>query len=678
MQGYHVIHCPQCGQLMSPTEVKFSISQLVLHIFETQLDTVYSNGAMGIIDEDYIDIITDYDFLWDMTVNDIKNCYEGNVRFTLKGEKLVERFGSNAVQMLAALPDSEVNAEDAAVKELILEIKSKIEPERQLRKMIDNESCEEAILALIQYAKTGSTLFAIDLIVGIDSDDSGREIIVSDIHTPDERIVCSSKRCFQCGNELSTMAGKYEEKIVGFLGSPSAGKTAYLVSSINRLLAVASLQYDLNVTFDHESTDYAEFNTNALAPYRKGFAVRKTNKETFPQLTIAVGNPKLGKTYLYTFVDIPGETFIDQNSGSKNTVDAGQVLAERRILRYADVVLFCVSSEQVLKKFMDMKPFFAGNTTVDNMAAGDLTILGSNTVKFMNILFKNGQKRPALALVLTKADLIADALLDYSFDNMDPQRDADIKQRYFSILCPVSSAGEDMGFEMKEGDPVDAGYMVGNKQFAYERFIKNSGIVADFLLKHGDSGTTYFMDNIALAFSDSQSDKLPRYPCFAQASYGRSGVERYSLEATVRFLMKPETRLKKRQLETLKQIFGEETLEKCAAEDFQNLPKVSTAEEEYLQGLYEEYNPTHPFGIMSILLWIFAYTGLVSCVKSSVGYPGNGVQWLEMPTQGEIFEKVQRELTLRVSPSMPQTYQTAQQSAQEQKKQGGFFGKHKK
>ena len=351
MNGYHDIHCPYCGKIIGPFDIKFSISEFVEEIFNQRLDEKYNDGILGVIDEEEINLILDNDFLWDMSVNDIQECYSGDM-FVLAGDNLIKRFGFGAVNKLHEITlkaieevaeSSNINEalnSNSDVKALVEEILKNISPERLLRTEVEQSDRDMAVLNLIRYAKTDNVLFKINLKVEADKDDNGN-IINKDIRSADERIICKSKRCCNCGNELSKMSGKYEEKIISFIGSPAAGKSAYLAAAINKLLNSGQTEYGIEVIFDYQSSDYIAFNEACLDPYSKGFAITKTNQDTFPQLSMALKNKSLGKTYLYTFVDIPGETFI-----SENGCNVSDLLENRRIIKHADVVWYCVSAKQ--------------------------------------------------------------------------------------------------------------------------------------------------------------------------------------------------------------------------------------------------------------------------------------------------------------------------------------------
>lgn len=622
--GYHEIHCPVCGGVVDPGDVKFSISEFVDEIFKMGMDGKYNDGVLGIIDEEEINLILDNEFLWDMSVTDIAGCYSDGM-FVLAGENLIKRFGENAVRMLGEVTEKAVdevagsgNMAEALtanedVKRLVEEILKNVQPERLIREDSSPEYRITAVLNLIRYAKSGKTLFKINLKIKEDRDDKGNQIS-KEICSNDEYVMCKSKRCCYCGNRISKMAGKYEEKIISFIGSPAAGKSAYLAAVIHKLLNSAQSKYGIEVIFDYTSSDYIAFNEACLAPYSKGFAITKTNTGTFPQLTMALKNRITQKTYLYTFVDIPGETFID-----KNGLNVGELKRNRKIIKHADVIWYCVSAIQL---------FQVNNALYDedekqkimNKEMRDLTILGQNTMTFADALFDDGDKKPAVALILTKSDLLSDYVMENVFEGNEQKTQA-TKQDYFNKICSVPRENP-QDFNFSDGEPDTLDCMDGGR-LRYQRLINNSKEIVEFIERYGVQNAGTFMRNIATAFG-----KKNLCPCFSEASYGREPVEKYSPDTAMEFLMAHKEKLRPEDYEKITNMYANK--------------KTDTESTGYIQELYNRMNPIYPFGIMPALEWTFAYTGFTDCVESS-----DGKNWdMTIPRSGDIFEMLKSRLTL--------------------------------
>lgn len=640
MKNYYDIHCPFCGSIIDPLDIKFSISEFVEEIFNQRLDEKYNDGILGVIDGEEINLILDNDFLWDMSVDDIQECYCGDM-FELSGDNLIKRFGPNAVDMFHGISEetveeiadssniSEALMSNNEVRELVDEILKNISHERLMRTEVQVDDRDAAVLNLIRYAKTDKILFKIHLKVEADKDDNGN-IINKDIRSEDDRIICKSKRCSNCGNELSKMSGKYEEKIISFIGSPAAGKSAYLAAAINKLLTSGQSEYGVEVIFDYQSSDYIAFNEACLYPYSKGFAITKTNTGTFPQLSMALRNVRLGKTYLYTFVDIPGETFIDENG-----CNVSDILANRRIIKHADVVWYCVSAKQLFSSKIGRVRRAKNDGAIENEEMNDLRILGQNTIKFANEMFEDGDKKPAVALILTKSDLLSNFIMENVFSG-DVDKNRLLKKEYFKTICSVpqeKGASDWEDYDYYDGEPNTLGYMNDGK-LIYQKFINDAKRIVEFIKNYGEPYSEVFIGNIATAFHKKTC------PCFSEASYGRNPVEKYSMDAAMRFLLSHKDRLQPRDYEELIDIFGEKEIEAFENGD-EKLPVIKEHEDvNYIQNLYKKLNPIYPFGIMSILEWTFAYTGFIECVEND----GDG--WNAVPTSGSDFITLQTRLTL--------------------------------
>ncbi len=642
MNGYYDIHCPYCGGIIQPNNVKFSISEFVAEIYNQSLQDTFNDGIVGVIDEDEINLILDNDFLWDMSVQDVECCYfEG--MFVLGGRNLVKRFGARVMEIFENITKEEIDsvAQSSNVDEmlksnennvavLVREILKKVPRERLIRSEVSAEERNVAVLNLLSYAKTTKTLFKIHLSVEIDTDDRGNRF-PKDIRSDDGRVICRSKRCCNCGNELSKMAGKYEEKIISFIGSPAAGKSAYLAASISKLLKSGQSEYGIEVVFDYQSADYIAFNESCLMPYTNGFAITKTNQGTFPQLSMALRNLYTQKTFLYTFVDIPGETFIDENG-----CNVSDLLANRRIIQHADVVWFCVSAKQLFaSKVSSVKAKKRNDATIENEEMRNLSVLGANTIEFANNMFPEGHKRPAVALILTKSDLLSNFIMENVFGN--GENDINIKNDYFKRICSCpqnSNNAQRELFDYYDGEPNTMG-QIYHGRLIWEKFINDSKQISGFIREYGDSYTSAFMGNVASAF------KKRTCVCFSQASYGRDSIEQFSTEAAIKFLLKNKDRLKAEEYEDVVDILGGESVVDAYEKGKGKIPPIRRKSD--IEAIHEKYrrlNQIYPFAIMSPLMWTFAYTGFIECVEN------NGVKWNLVPTYGPAFNLLQSRLTM--------------------------------
>lgn len=666
---YHDIHCPRCGHVNNPKEVRFSLTEFVQEIDDLGKIETYNDGILGTVDTKNINIITENELFWDMSEDDIKDCCQGEM-FVLAGENIIRRFGIDAVDMLNVVSEEEIgeilrsNNVEQALKEnenvqaLVNEILSHIADQKTIRSETRKEERRNAVLEMIKYAKTDETLFMIKLHVETETDDNNHEI-GKELRSNDNHIIGKSKKCVNCGARLSKLAGKYEEKVISFLGTPAAGKSAYLAATIHKLMQTGRNDYNLEVVFDHKSADYIEFRDKCLEPYSKGFAIQKTNEGEFPQISLALRNIYTNKTFLYTFVDMPGELFLKDEG-----FDPAEVLNNRGIFKHSAAVWFCVSANQLFTTKVSLPLVFnpQGNTT-QNIETKDLTIMGLNTIAFMNELFKAGEKRPAVAMIVTKTDLLSEFVANTHFDgNMVNDKAAHMK--YYQSICPMPQSESVNGYMYTTGEPVSLGYMRENK-LNFQKLINMATEVGDFVKQYGENLAETFMGNVGTAFG-----KNGKYPCFAQASYGRDDISPYvkPVESAVRFLLNYPT-LTEREVTYLNSVYGFETLVA-----FRNgeapLPTVTNPDcINTILLLHAKYNAAKPFGVMNPLVWTLAYTGLLECTQP------HGMGWITIPAGGLAYEELKNNLEHLIPGNITLGMPTPPPAVKPETNGGGLWGK---
>lgn len=579
----HKINCPICCAITTPDKVSFSITELLETIKEKSLDH-YTNGVSGVIDEKNVRLLLDSQDLWNMTWEEICDCLNGNGEFVLKGENFFKRFGPDVRSMFINLESLSKDAiknykYNQPLLGLIDKIKSKISDKSRanLPKNIDS------ILAdLIMYAQSDATLVQFKIEQNWIKDDLGNDIITG-IHTAAKDVICKNKRCPECGSILSNLAGKYEEKIISFIGTPAAGKTAYLAAVITKLQNSGGF-CDIYLEFDFTSYDYRNFDSRCLKPYSRGFAITKTPEDSFPQISIVLRNGKTDKKYLYTFVDIPGEIFADGSSG----VDQVAIHTKRGIIKNSDIIWYCVSAKQLFDSSIGDKP--------DEMT--DIQQLDQNMGIFVNSMFGESEKKPVVLVILTKSDLLTATIDRMKFTLSSPEQDAIYKDYYFKIIAPASADWSSMssegGRELYTSDGT----------INYTKLMNISKKTRDFICENGKGYSSSFFSNLSNHF---QKEAVP---CFSQASYGRDSVNSFTTEGAAEFLLSHLDALEAtRDRVELKRIVGEDT-ERAFRNKEQYIIEIRGQDDiAMLQKLHGKYNPSKPFGIFPIIDWTLAYTG---------------------------------------------------------------------
>lgn len=163
----------------------------------------------------------------------------------------------------------------------------------------------------------------------------GREI-ASALYEFDNTPLSTMRRCAHCGRILSPVTGMAPELRVVFQGSSVAGKTSVMVAMLNKLLEHAG-EYDIKAEkLSTIGDEYTKWMNEELQWYRKGYNIRKTEKQQpEPRLysvKISVGE----KNLILTMVDMPGE-FFDGNNGE----DVMHMLDAAWFRQYADIYSCC-------------------------------------------------------------------------------------------------------------------------------------------------------------------------------------------------------------------------------------------------------------------------------------------------------------------------------------------------
>lgn len=138
------------------------------------------------------------------------------------------------------------------------------------------------------------------------------------------------KCCRYCGTTFPTEYGYYKMMPVVLLGSHYAGKTSYLLSLLYTAKELPPFSHDgignksINVATLNEDNDLIAFSKN-IERFKRGEDPDKTDFTNVPILNLLVNN------IIYTFIDWPGEKFIDGDVRRNDDF----VYQTRRVIRKA-------------------------------------------------------------------------------------------------------------------------------------------------------------------------------------------------------------------------------------------------------------------------------------------------------------------------------------------------------
>lgn len=420
---FHRIHCPKCGKEFGADELAFDFGKIVGYALEKnrKLHQSWGEGELfewGFLDnvnlklylssldlqrEFGIELEKESEFIF--SVSHLKSHILGLLK---GGEKntgnLVERFDD----LVDTLPNPGGNdrIKDITFREQIVKLfcepgSKDIDKKETLRQNLN-------FLKELRKRNDAGVIAKIKLKVCKTRDDQAAEILDRLKVTYEDEEVASYdvKVCPDCGNEFYREVGKYEEILIGMMGSARVGKTAYLAALVDRI----SFSNKFISLADRTDKGYLEFERGILNPYKRMVKIPKTEKEQeeiIPLFSIVL---KLGdKKYAFVFIDMPGEVWDKENQNNF-------IVNKRKILEYVDIMWMCVAPEQV-------DP--ADHLEVDQGEDRVETDMCKMLPKMAGVLHAADlKKKPEAALIVTMSDKIGEVQL------FDP--DMDVMSEYLN------------------------------------------------------------------------------------------------------------------------------------------------------------------------------------------------------------------------------------------------------
>lgn len=644
MSDYFSVHCPECGKIFSADEVNYSLADVVISIVgENPTETSVREfvNAGNIIDYENIkELVIDNPWLWDMRRSYLSK-FAGPIE--LSGQEIIDFLIENNCVEDEPMPSLSIDDETDDIVEGIHALISQEKTIRATKKNPELNVIDE-IKSVVEYAKTNKILFRAEFRYGEDRDENGKMISRNLICSNREAWSIDKKKCPNCGHKFSKWAGQYEEKVISVIGTPYVGKTAYFTSVLNELFE-KGFNYNISVVHDQSTDDYQDFKKN-MNSYQNGFAIAKTQTAETPQITVLIKNTVTNKQYLYTFVDIPGELFLDSNASARDIND------NRAIIKYSDVIWMCISADQAFNPAtineLDKDRNKITELNIENQTDRDLNNIAMNVQTFVNGLFTNDEEKPAIALIITKCDQIAKTVFEkYGSD----------KARYdelTKIICGPMKFNDDTNepepvLVANAGEPINnytyekATIIVGNKEkecgcYALSRFKQNNqSKIKKFFNELGDTINSLNMVkfNLCNAFSYNER-KIEEVPVFFVASYGRK-ASAYNPANVLYSLLEnsPSFKTKLVSMRNVNEHFNEdftiddlcENIYKYSTEDSSLAPTTKNKIINFIDMCeknsnvrsmiieeYKKYNPLFKFGLFNPAFWALAYTGLIDCV----------------------------------------------------------------
>ncbi|MCD7884883.1 MAG: hypothetical protein LUI87_14445, partial [Lachnospiraceae bacterium] len=233
----------------------------------------------------------------------------------------------------------------------------------------------------------------------LSEDDQGRKFAKSlRVEYTDGMVeVVLNNVCPFCGKSFYAEVGKHEEIIICMAGSARVGKTAYLAALVD---CIERNGRGFAEVVPSDDPEWTFFRTSILEKYQRGKKIDKTqfegSGETIPLFSLEIGI--LGRHYIFTFIDMPGEAFSSDDKDKRLNF----VTNDRKIVKYAQMIWFCVAPAQVdiaVKKVSGLTITDKEDRIDTNMAK----VMGNiaSTMQYVS----PGKKKNA-AVLITMSDLI--------------------------------------------------------------------------------------------------------------------------------------------------------------------------------------------------------------------------------------------------------------------------------
>ncbi|WP_278627211.1 hypothetical protein [Thomasclavelia cocleata] len=461
--GYYEVHCIECGKITPANKLAFNFEKLIHRSIEKQMNRKLARKdkwkdllkftfkiylTLDYLKENFNNDYTKSRMLFEFKVKDLKKHVEllSGYNFNqIVDEKNVEN--SNIYKDL--ISKISTNNKDQDAKELALEIQEFFDL------LFDTD--DEEIIAFF------------NLRIILSKDDKNQEFAnMLEAEYEDGKIdFVIETVCPSCGQTFYTEIGKYKEIVIGMAGTARVGKTAYLAALVYSILEKNDSFISILPTDD---PNYRIFRDNILSDYSKCQKIKKTEYETnidaIPLFSLAIF--VAGKGYIFTFVDMPGETFDDTDTSERGSSFIDKY---RRIIKRTKIIWCCIDPRQI---GIDNEVVSSDNINVDIdkiMPNMKRTISSINTEGNMDA-----------AILITKSDTIED-------------KNEDIYKKDFNVFKEYIKDDSFINFDMID----NSGTKTGMKSFilkSHQQLSKNNSIILA-------------MNNL-----------FKRYSTFAVAAYG--------------------------------------------------------------------------------------------------------------------------------------------------------------
>lgn len=310
-----------------------------------------------------------------------------------------------------------------------------------------------------------------------------------------DKMMIIERRCPQaeCGKCVSHLNGMAEEYVIGMLGGPGSGKTAYMTALLNFLdkgsmedgKRISLSRCGVKTNFDPRDCDggMGDFIKTYLEKYKNGEFVRKTEVGDGQHYSFHVH----GKACPH----VPGKNPVDNSVFSPNKYEdihkiitvvdiAGEQLSDREnlqaVVSRADLFWFCISPGQLdpsAKKAEETG--YSGGKAAENADSGYRISDISGIIRNIHSMYENGISVP-ISLIITKSDIFSGSgdLCPQVYMVQSKDKD-DTKKSIYVGMADMINLTPDEGGKQLNGGSGFTGYKVraiGRYQDAIQTFFK--------------------------------------------------------------------------------------------------------------------------------------------------------------------------------------------------------------
>lgn len=402
MSEYYEAHCSGCGNVTTADLLAFDFGRLFNRAIEKA-----EQRALGSSDKwiPMLKLDLGFYYVWrDLAeIYGLKENRSTHLEFTVRHlREHLSVLAQVPFEKIAELPD--VN--NLVYQRLTRAIRTPLQKgKRATRQDIDIMDHAENIRTLVDLCSERGTMdedeviAEFDVQVYMEEDDRGNPFPskLAVIYEDEEQENVVNNVCPHCGKQFHSLVGKYQEFIICMAGSARVGKTAYLAALMYAIEKHGN-KYAQHV-YGTDNPDYRFFSENIMKPYRENKRIPKTafegSGETIPLFSAPIR--VLDRTYLFTFIDMPGEAFDsdDISSGAKFIIN------DKKIVKHAQMIWFCIDPQQIDAEVASMNHVA---TAQDDKVNENTRQVMENIGQTLAQVCLEGKKNAAV--LVTKSDLI--------------------------------------------------------------------------------------------------------------------------------------------------------------------------------------------------------------------------------------------------------------------------------